>query len=203
MLYCVCVCVGKDGAVSQADVQINGVQVEELTALRADLEELHTQHTLLQKQLAEKDSLIASLVRACMCVCGALLGQSDILLYCYFFVHCMCVCCVQKTEAAQSAEGPAPASENTELLKVQRKHNLASVHLAVFPPFCLHICPSFCRRLFVCLSLSLCAPFVLLSVCSWSHRRWSLCEHRFRVSRPKSHSCRVKDKNCSGEPKLW
>ncbi|KAM9476727.1 general vesicular transport factor p115 isoform 4-T4 [Clarias gariepinus] len=74
---------GKDGAVSQADVQINGVQVEELTALRADLEELHTQHTLLQKQLAEKDSLIASL----------------------------------KTEAVQSAEGPAPASENTELLK--------------------------------------------------------------------------------------
>lgn len=70
MLYCVCVCVGKDGAVSQADVQINGVQVEELTALRADLEELHTQHTLLQKQLAEKDSLIASLVRACMCVWG-------------------------------------------------------------------------------------------------------------------------------------
>ncbi|KAF5901892.1 general vesicular transport factor, partial [Clarias magur] len=74
---------GKDGAVSQADVQVNGVQVEELTALRVDLEELHTQHTLLQTQLAEKDKLIASL----------------------------------KTEAAQSGEGPAPASENTELLK--------------------------------------------------------------------------------------
>ncbi|XP_058235303.1 general vesicular transport factor p115 isoform X3 [Hemibagrus wyckioides] len=74
---------GKDGAVSQADVQVNGVQLEELTALRLELEELRTQHTLLQTQLTEKDTLINSL----------------------------------KAEAAQSAERPAPASENTELLK--------------------------------------------------------------------------------------
>ncbi|XP_034158722.2 general vesicular transport factor p115 isoform X1 [Pangasianodon hypophthalmus] len=52
---------GKDGAVSQADVQVNGVQVEELTALRVELEELRTQHTLLQTQLTEKDTLITSL----------------------------------------------------------------------------------------------------------------------------------------------
>ncbi|KAK3554322.1 hypothetical protein QTP70_020806, partial [Hemibagrus guttatus] len=74
---------GKDGAVSQADVQVNGVQLEELTALRVELEELNTQHTLLQTQLTEKDTLINSL----------------------------------KAEAAQSAERPEPASENTELLK--------------------------------------------------------------------------------------
>ncbi|KAF4090834.1 hypothetical protein AMELA_G00056270, partial [Ameiurus melas] len=74
---------GKDGAGSQADVQVNGVQVEELTALRLELEELRTKHTLLQTHLTEKDNLITSL----------------------------------KAEAARSAEGPAPASENTELLK--------------------------------------------------------------------------------------
>ncbi|XP_053478184.1 general vesicular transport factor p115 isoform X2 [Ictalurus furcatus] len=74
---------GKDGAGSQADVQVNGVQVEELTALRLELEELRTQHTLLQTNLTEKDNLVTSL----------------------------------KAEAARSAEGPAPASENTELLK--------------------------------------------------------------------------------------
>ncbi|XP_060782629.1 general vesicular transport factor p115 isoform X4 [Neoarius graeffei] len=52
---------GKDGAVSQADVQVNGVQVEELSVLRVELEELRTQHTLLQTQLGEKDTLISSL----------------------------------------------------------------------------------------------------------------------------------------------
>ncbi|KAI5625226.1 general vesicular transport factor p115 [Silurus asotus] len=52
---------GKDGAGSQGDVQVNGVQVEELTALRVELEELRTQHTLLQTQLTEKDTLITSL----------------------------------------------------------------------------------------------------------------------------------------------
>ncbi|XP_026988621.1 general vesicular transport factor p115 isoform X2 [Tachysurus fulvidraco] len=74
---------GKDGAMSQPDVQVNGVQSEELTALRMELEELRTQQTLLQTQLTEKDTLITSL----------------------------------KAEAAQSAERPAPTSENTELLK--------------------------------------------------------------------------------------
>ncbi|GAA6079670.1 general vesicular transport factor p115, partial [Tachysurus ichikawai] len=51
----------KDGAVSQPDVQVNGVQLEELTALRMELEELRTQQTLLQTQLTEKDALITSL----------------------------------------------------------------------------------------------------------------------------------------------
>ncbi|XP_062851535.1 general vesicular transport factor p115 [Trichomycterus rosablanca] len=42
---------GKDGGGSQADVQVNGVQVEEL-------EELRRQNALLQAQLAERDVLV-------------------------------------------------------------------------------------------------------------------------------------------------
>lgn len=55
---------------SQADVQVNGVQVEELSVLRVELEELRTQHTLLQTQLSEKDTLISSLVGICVGVGG-------------------------------------------------------------------------------------------------------------------------------------
>ncbi|XP_076830052.1 general vesicular transport factor p115 isoform X2 [Brachyhypopomus gauderio] len=54
---------GKDSAVSgQAEgAQENGLQLEELTLLRDELEELRRQHAQLQTQLAEKDTLIASL----------------------------------------------------------------------------------------------------------------------------------------------
>lgn len=70
---CLCVCLGKDGAVSQSDVQVNGVQVEELAALRVELEELRTQHTLLQTQLTEKDTLLTSMVCISVCVCVCLI----------------------------------------------------------------------------------------------------------------------------------
>ncbi|XP_060942351.1 general vesicular transport factor p115 isoform X4 [Limanda limanda] len=63
--------------------QVNGLQTEELTQLREEVEELHKQQTLLQTQLGDKDALINSL----------------------------------KSEAAQTAEGSAGGSENTELLQ--------------------------------------------------------------------------------------
>uniref|UniRef100_UPI0037E84409 general vesicular transport factor p115 isoform X2 n=1 Tax=Semicossyphus pulcher TaxID=241346 RepID=UPI0037E84409 len=47
---------------SQADgAQVNGLQTEELTQLREEVEELRKQHTLLQTQLGEKDALINTL----------------------------------------------------------------------------------------------------------------------------------------------
>lgn len=47
---------------SQGDgSQVNGLQPEELTQLREELEELRNQHTLLQTQLGDKDALINTL----------------------------------------------------------------------------------------------------------------------------------------------
>ncbi|KAI4903761.1 hypothetical protein NFI96_023339 [Prochilodus magdalenae] len=51
---------GKDSGQSDSG-QVNGLQLEELTLLREELEELRKQHTLMNTQLAEKDTLIASL----------------------------------------------------------------------------------------------------------------------------------------------
>lgn len=48
---------------SQGDAsQVNGLQTEELTQLREEMEELRQQHTLLQAQLGDKDALIDTLV---------------------------------------------------------------------------------------------------------------------------------------------
>ncbi|KAK1791474.1 hypothetical protein P4O66_013161, partial [Electrophorus voltai] len=54
---------GKDGVVSgQAEeAHENGLQLEEFTLLRDELEELRRQHAQLQTQVTEKDTLIASL----------------------------------------------------------------------------------------------------------------------------------------------
>uniref|UniRef100_A0AAX7VFE1 General vesicular transport factor p115 n=1 Tax=Astatotilapia calliptera TaxID=8154 RepID=A0AAX7VFE1_ASTCA len=41
--------------------QVNGLQTEELTQLREEVEELRKQHSLLQTQLGDKDALISSL----------------------------------------------------------------------------------------------------------------------------------------------
>ncbi|XP_076740957.1 general vesicular transport factor p115 isoform X1 [Maylandia zebra] len=69
---------------SQGDgSQVNGLQTEELTQLREEVEELRKQHSLLQTQLGDKDALISSL----------------------------------KSGAAQTAEGPAGGSDDTELLQ--------------------------------------------------------------------------------------
>lgn len=48
---------------SQGDAsQVNGLQTEELSQLREELEELRKQHTLLQTQLTDKDALITTMV---------------------------------------------------------------------------------------------------------------------------------------------
>ncbi|XP_040002157.1 general vesicular transport factor p115 isoform X3 [Xiphias gladius] len=63
--------------------QVNGLQTEELTQVKEEVEELRMQHTLLQTLLSDKDALISTL----------------------------------RSEVAQTAEGSAGGSENTELLK--------------------------------------------------------------------------------------
>ncbi|XP_049337297.1 general vesicular transport factor p115 isoform X2 [Astyanax mexicanus] len=52
---------GKDSGQSDGGQQVNGLQLEELTLLREELEELRRQHTLLNTQLTDKDKLISSL----------------------------------------------------------------------------------------------------------------------------------------------
>uniref|UniRef100_A0A3B3V2W5 General vesicular transport factor p115 n=1 Tax=Poecilia latipinna TaxID=48699 RepID=A0A3B3V2W5_9TELE len=59
---------------SQGDTQLNGLQTEELSQLREELEELRRQQTLLQTQLSEKDALIDSLksaAKAAECPAGS------------------------------------------------------------------------------------------------------------------------------------
>lgn len=45
--------------------QMNGIQPEEISRLREEIEELKSNRELLQSQLAEKDSLIENLVSEC------------------------------------------------------------------------------------------------------------------------------------------
>ncbi|XP_071391929.1 general vesicular transport factor p115 isoform X5 [Centroberyx affinis] len=71
---------GKDNQ-SQANTQgdgshVNGLQTEELTQLREEVEELRKQHTLLQTQLGDKDTLINTLVKALQTAEGTA-GGSD------------------------------------------------------------------------------------------------------------------------------
>lgn len=44
---------------------MNGLQTEELTQLREDVEEFRKQNALLQTQLGDKDALINKLVSKC------------------------------------------------------------------------------------------------------------------------------------------
>uniref|UniRef100_A0A9J7ZVX5 General vesicular transport factor p115 n=1 Tax=Cyprinus carpio carpio TaxID=630221 RepID=A0A9J7ZVX5_CYPCA len=83
------------------DSHVNGLQPEERSQLREQLEELQRQNQLLQTQLTDRDSLITSLVRECVCVCV-----------------CVCVCeRVCKAEATPSTEDST--SDVTELQRVQ------------------------------------------------------------------------------------
>uniref|UniRef100_A0A671WR76 General vesicular transport factor p115 n=1 Tax=Sparus aurata TaxID=8175 RepID=A0A671WR76_SPAAU len=52
---------GKDNQSQGDGSQMNGLQTEELTQLREEMEELRKQHTLLQSQLGDKDALINTL----------------------------------------------------------------------------------------------------------------------------------------------
>ncbi|XP_035274567.1 general vesicular transport factor p115-like isoform X2 [Anguilla anguilla] len=57
--------------------QINGLQGEELSQLRAELEDLRSQHAQLQVQLSEKESVIASLRSEGTQAVQAVPGESD------------------------------------------------------------------------------------------------------------------------------
>lgn len=80
---CVCVFSGKESQSNgQVDVsQVNGLQTEELTQLREEVEELRKQHALFQTQLGDKDALISALVsrRLCtgfVCLCKLQAGRN-------------------------------------------------------------------------------------------------------------------------------
>lgn len=53
---------GKESLNQGEGSQVNGMQPEELTQLREDVEELRKQNALLQTQLDDKDALINKLV---------------------------------------------------------------------------------------------------------------------------------------------
>lgn len=53
---------GKENQNQGEGSQVNGMQTEELTQLREDIEELRKQNALLQTQLDDKDALINKLV---------------------------------------------------------------------------------------------------------------------------------------------
>ncbi|XP_075888634.1 general vesicular transport factor p115 isoform X3 [Nelusetta ayraudi] len=74
---------GKDNQSQGDGSHMNGLQTEELTQLREEVEELRKQSALLQTQLGDKEALINTL----------------------------------KSETAQTADGSAAGSENTELLQ--------------------------------------------------------------------------------------
>lgn len=74
---------GKDNQSQGDGSHMNGLQTEELTQLREEVEELRKQSALLQTQLGDKEALINTL----------------------------------KSEAAQTADGSAAGSDNTELLQ--------------------------------------------------------------------------------------
>ncbi|XP_041790063.1 general vesicular transport factor p115 isoform X5 [Chelmon rostratus] len=72
---------GKDNqsqANSQGDgSQVNGLQTEELTQLREEVEELRKQHTLLQTQLSDKEALISTLRSGASQTAEGSAGASD------------------------------------------------------------------------------------------------------------------------------
>uniref|UniRef100_A0AAY4AWK6 General vesicular transport factor p115 n=1 Tax=Denticeps clupeoides TaxID=299321 RepID=A0AAY4AWK6_9TELE len=74
---------GKSGDQGSAldGAQVNGLQQEELTQLREELDELRGQQSLLQTQLSDKDALINSMVSL------ALISTLLVLLSLYFLLH--------------------------------------------------------------------------------------------------------------------
>ncbi|KAM4585204.1 general vesicular transport factor p115 isoform 4-T4 [Odontesthes bonariensis] len=65
-------------SISQGDSsQVNGLQTEELSQLREEVEELRKQHALLQTQLGEKDALIDTLTSAAQTAEGPAAGLDN------------------------------------------------------------------------------------------------------------------------------
>lgn len=56
---------GKENQSQGEGSQVNGLQTEELTQLREEVEEFRKQNALLQTQLGDKDALINTLVSKC------------------------------------------------------------------------------------------------------------------------------------------
>uniref|UniRef100_A0A8C1KDR9 General vesicular transport factor p115 n=1 Tax=Cyprinus carpio TaxID=7962 RepID=A0A8C1KDR9_CYPCA len=75
---------------SGKDSHVNGLQPEERSQLREQLEELQRQNQLLQTQLTDRDSLITSLVRECVCV------LSVCVCVCVWVSVCVCVCVCER-----------------------------------------------------------------------------------------------------------
>lgn len=67
-------------------VQMNGIQVEEVSKLKEELEEWKNKHELLQGQLREKDSLIEKLVRSNYCLSRSWQG----FYFCFKILFALC-----------------------------------------------------------------------------------------------------------------
>uniref|UniRef100_A0A674N339 General vesicular transport factor p115 n=1 Tax=Takifugu rubripes TaxID=31033 RepID=A0A674N339_TAKRU len=86
---------GKENQNQGEGSQVNGMQTEELTQLREDVEELRKQNALLQTQLDDKDALINKLVSK-------------------YEIRPL------ESEASQTAEGSAGRSDSAQLLEVSK-----------------------------------------------------------------------------------
>uniref|UniRef100_A0A3Q2PVC6 General vesicular transport factor p115 n=1 Tax=Fundulus heteroclitus TaxID=8078 RepID=A0A3Q2PVC6_FUNHE len=104
---------------NQGDSQVNGLQTEELSQLREELEELRRQQTLLQTQLSEKDALFDSLevealknqVQSHLAEIGQLKTERLELL--------------RRAEAASSSTAP-PSDKSSDAAKAELESRLAA-----------------------------------------------------------------------------
>ncbi|MED6263770.1 Vesicle-mediated ER to Golgi transport protein [Characodon lateralis] len=92
---------------NQGDTQVNGLQTEELSQLREQLEELRRQQTLLQTQLSEKEAVIDSLKSATQAAEGPA-GGSD------------------NTELLQSSDTAHPSDHSSDAAKAELESRLAA-----------------------------------------------------------------------------
>uniref|UniRef100_A0A3Q1JXR9 General vesicular transport factor p115 n=1 Tax=Anabas testudineus TaxID=64144 RepID=A0A3Q1JXR9_ANATE len=118
---------------SQGDgSQVNGLQTEELTQLREEVDQLRKQHTLLQTQLGDKDALINTLVSNCLKVCGVSVLQyvclhyfSTLLSYLLFLTlftitPTPCYCPFPLTSSSSSSPSSSLVQEETKRLSESR-----------------------------------------------------------------------------------
>uniref|UniRef100_H3D0E3 General vesicular transport factor p115 n=1 Tax=Tetraodon nigroviridis TaxID=99883 RepID=H3D0E3_TETNG len=92
---------GKENQSQGEGSQVNGLQTEELTLLKEEVEELRKQNVLLQTQLGEKDALINTLFAP------------------------------QRSETSQVADGSAGGSDGTQLLELTLTQELEALRSQV------------------------------------------------------------------------
>uniref|UniRef100_A0A7N6A3E7 General vesicular transport factor p115 n=1 Tax=Anabas testudineus TaxID=64144 RepID=A0A7N6A3E7_ANATE len=104
---------------SQGDgSQVNGLQTEELTQLREEVDQLRKQHTLLQTQLGDKDALINTLY-VCLHYFSTLLSYL-LFLTLFTITPTPCYCPFPLTSSSSSSPSSSLVQEETKRLSESR-----------------------------------------------------------------------------------